>query len=340
MAYCVASMVGLMAIVSLTVDYGRAQVAKSELQAAADSVARYAMGGVTNGTAVSRALAAAADCKVDGRTLTMQSGDVELGRWISGAFVATTTNPDSVRVTARLASSRNNAVPLSFGAFLGRSTIDLRAVSTASPRAMVVAGTTNTSVNVDGRSSVFYAGMSSGTNVWDPWGGDTVSDTSATRVNGLGSLSNRVITLSATGSVSWQWWAGGSYAPDANGFPGTAASQSYPSMWSGISPVTAPTCSLVAVFLTDADPRTLTTPAALDFSTTTAQNYTAISPQIGQTFFVGTGVNPDGSSRQIVVPPGATRMFLGTLDSVAWRDNGGTIAVSLAAQDRTVVTVK
>lgn len=329
-----------MALVSLAVDYGRAQLAKSELQAAADSIARYALGGVADGTATARAMAAAADCRVDGRTLTLQNSDVEVGRWISGAFTVTNTNPDSVRVTARLTSARGNAVPLTFGALIGRSTVDLRAVSTASPRSVVNSSSTTASSTVNGRSSVFYAGMSNSANVWDDWGGDNVSDTFATQVSGLGSLSNRVITISATGSVSWQSWASGSYAPDANGHPGNLGSQWYPNLWNGISSVNAPACSLVAVFLTDANPRTQSTPASLDFSTPTAQNYTSISPAIGQTFFVGSGTNPDGSKRQIVVPAGATRMFLGIADTVAWRDNGGSLSVSLTSRDRSVITVK
>jgi hypothetical protein len=328
----------LMAFVSLAVDYGRAQLAKSELQAAADSIARYALGGVADGTATSRAMAAAADCRVDGRALTLQNGDVEIGRWVSGAFTVTNTNPDSVRITARLSSARGNAVPLTFGALIGRASVDLRAVSTASPKSAVTGTSATASSTVDGRSSAFYAGMSGSATVWDDWGGDRVSDTSATQVSGLGSLSNRVITITATGSVSYS--GGGGYAPDANGHAGSSSSQWYPNLWTGISPANVPACSLVAVFLTDADPRTQSTPTALDFSTTNAQNYTSISPAIGQTFFVGSGTNPDGTKRQIVVPAGATRMFLGVGDAVAWRDNAGSFAVSLTSKDRSVITVK
>lgn len=328
----------LMAFVSLAVDYGRAQLAKAELQAAADSIARYALGGVANGTATSRALAAAADCRVDGVALNLQNSDVEVGRWVSGAFTVTSTNPDSVRITARLTSARGNAVPLTFGALIGRSTIDLRAVSTASPKSVVSGGSTTASSTVSGKSSVFYAGMSNSATVWDDWGGDRVTDTRSTQVSGLGSLSNRVITITATGSVSFS--GSGNYAADANGHTGGSSSQWYPNLWPGISPVNVPSCSLIAVFLTDADPRTQSTPAALDFSTTNARNYTSLSPAIGQAFFVGTGTNPDGSKREIVVPAGATRMFLGVGDSVAWRDNAGSLSVSLTSQDRSVITVK
>src|SRR5688500_3985895 len=77
----VIAITGLMAFVSLGVDLGRVQLAKTELRAAADAAARYAARGIADGTAVSKAQAAAAENKVDMQPLALQSGDVELGNW-------------------------------------------------------------------------------------------------------------------------------------------------------------------------------------------------------------------------------------------------------------------
>ena len=64
---------------------------------------------------------------------------------------------------------------------------------------------------------------------------------------------------------------------------------------------------LVGVFLTDdlpADPA----PARLDF--TDGEQFGLLKPEIGQTFFIG-----DGVERRYRLPPGATRLFLGFVNA-------------------------
>ena len=53
----------LLGIVSFGIDLGRMQTAKTELQRAVDASARYGAYGLSEGTAVSKALAAGADAK-------------------------------------------------------------------------------------------------------------------------------------------------------------------------------------------------------------------------------------------------------------------------------------
>jgi hypothetical protein len=64
---------------------------------------------------------------------------------------------------------------------------------------------------------------------------------------------------------------------------------------------------LVGVFLTD-DPPSTSAPERLDFSKN--ERFQTLSPQVGQTFFVG-----EGGNRSFRVPPGATRLFLGFADA-------------------------
>lgn len=77
------------------------------------------------------------------------------------------------------------------------------------------------------------------------------------------------------------------------------------------------TMFLVGVFLTNAEPAD-PAPARLDFSAGAyGDGFTAISPAIGQTFFVGdgmTGTNT-GLTQQFIVPANATRLYLGFADA-------------------------
>jgi Flp pilus assembly protein TadG len=138
--YVTVFMIAMIAMVSLAVDLGRAQLAKTELRAAVDAAARYGMTGLPLGVTEvkNRVVAAAAQNKVDGRALTIDpNNDIEFGSWNSttGVFtVATGTaqaSATSIRVTGRLNTSRGTAVPLMMGAILGRRTVDMTASAVA-----------------------------------------------------------------------------------------------------------------------------------------------------------------------------------------------------------------
>ena len=62
-------------------------------------------------------------------------------------------------------------------------------------------------------------------------------------------------------------------------------------------------------------------------------NYTTLSPQIKQVFFIGDGRTSTGAVQQIVIPGGATRLFLATMDSTAWNKHSGSFAVSVTPFD-------
>jgi hypothetical protein len=112
---------------------------------------------------------------------------------------------------------------------------------------------------------------------------------------------------------------------DADG-AGSIYSQFTVAGFGSISGIEAPKEGwLVGVFETDSGP-TGATPVMLNFlSSSLTTSFTAISPQLDQTFFIGDGLTSDGSgqTQQFEVPLGATRLYLGLADSDASGDGPG-----------------
>ncbi len=135
MVYTVVAIFALMGLISFAVDYGRIQVSKTEMQRAADAAARYATQGLSDSTAVSKAITAAGQNNVDGSPMVLQASDVEIGVWDSTAktFTVTATNPNAVRVTARRTTARGTAIPTVFARAFGRTSFDVSytAIATA-----------------------------------------------------------------------------------------------------------------------------------------------------------------------------------------------------------------
>ena len=73
--YALIAMAAMIAVLSLGVDLGRVQLAKTELRGAADAAARYAATGLSDGTATSRAISSAAENGVDGTKLVIKDGE-------------------------------------------------------------------------------------------------------------------------------------------------------------------------------------------------------------------------------------------------------------------------
>lgn len=97
----------------------------------------------------------------------------------------------------------------------------------------------------------------------------------------------------------------------------------------GMSNIRAPINSVIAVFLSDAQPNTMgTAPSMLDFSTESSRDFHTLEPQLRQVFFIGDGRRSSGEVQRFVVPQGATRMFLGTMDGWEWSNNTGGFNVS------------
>lgn len=97
----------------------------------------------------------------------------------------------------------------------------------------------------------------------------------------------------------------------------------------GISDIRSPQNALVGVFLSAMRPDA-TAPAAINYSSVASRNLTTYSPLLEQVFFIGDGLTNLGELQRFFAPKGATRLFLGTMDSYKWNDNVGSFQVSLS----------
>jgi hypothetical protein len=82
---------------------------------------------------------------------------------------------------------------------------------------------------------------------------------------------------------------------------------------------------LVGVFLTD-HPPVDPAPARLDF--TSSEDFDLLEPEIGQTFLIGHGVG-----HRYLVPPGATRLFLGFAEAMFYVGKPGYYGNNAGALD-------
>jgi hypothetical protein len=98
----------------------------------------------------------------------------------------------------------------------------------------------------------------------------------------------------------------------------------------GISNLGSPINALVGVFLGPDPPSLQSPPSVLDFNTASRQDYLVLSPLVRQTFFIGDGLASGTTGQQVIVPAGATRLFLGTADGCCWLDNQGAFTVQVA----------
>ena len=165
-----------------------------------------------------------------------------------------------------------------------------------------------TTIRVDGKANIFAAGRA----------GTAPMDGMLPPSYSFSAGAGKVLTFqSVTGTVQCgptpPWAANG---PDGLAYPTDIAS------YNNISGIVHPRRSmfLVGVFLADSLPAAA--PARLDF---TDDAFAALSPAIGQTFFIGDGVTGTGAGtpQQFAVPSTATRLILGFADASYFRGNPG-----------------
>lgn len=92
--------------------------------------------------------------------------------------------------------------------------------------------------------------------------------------------------------------------------------------------IQAPFSALMGVFLNDAIPSGFTPPDPLDYSQPGGLEFESFAPLLRQVFFIGDRQNSSGVVQQFVVPTGATRLFLGVMDSHEWQNNSGSLTVT------------
>jgi len=153
--YSVVALIVMIGMSSLAVDLGRVQAARAELQDAIDAAARYAVIGIGDGTAASKAITAAAENKVDGSPLVLLASDIESGNWNSPTKVFTVGGSPSnaVRITGRRTAARGTAVPLLFAQTIGMAKFDL-------VRTAIVTQATTSAAEIVGINGVTITGSS------------------------------------------------------------------------------------------------------------------------------------------------------------------------------------
>jgi hypothetical protein len=188
---------------------------------------------------------------------------------------------------------------------------------------------TQTTVNVSGKSTVYFAGRTSAEltpiaafwgytdalshpNFWGDLGGANggISPT-AIDITSFGNL----ISITAEGAWSHESppnWTG----PEGKGRPEVSGSQ-YGIF--GVSLVEAQLNSLVAVFLSNDVPD----PSATLVGLLSGDDMT--TPELNQAFVIGSGLGG------IQVAAGATRLYLGFHDGYEWSNNSGSVTATITA---------
>jgi len=178
-------------------------------------------------------------------------------------------------------------------------------------------------VNVPGTSNPYLSGMTNGATA----DGDIAPEESPVLVP-LPVFSGEVFTFSASGTV-----ANDTYDnlcdPDGgcDGFPIAGR----PGATNGIANIIAPLNCLLGVFLDTNLPSQFSPPSELVFSNADQQNFLVLQPALRQPFFIGEGVTTNNVIQQFIAPPGATRLFLATMDGIDWNNNPGSFTVIVSA---------
>lgn len=109
--------------------------------------------------------------------------------------------------------------------------------------------------------------------------------------------------------------------------------------FNGISGIVAPTTlPLIGVFLDDSHIGGESAPSRLDFYSI-GYDFASLSPNLGQTFFIGDGWTSSSQLQSFNVPAGATKLYLGfadagyfTGDPGAYIDNDGSFTADVQFQ--------
>ena len=133
--YCVVGMTAFLGICSLAVDWGRIQLAKTEMRRSIDAAARAATAYLPSDPTGARnaAISIAAQNTVDGQPLVLTTADIVIGKWNSTTKTIDTSSPtpDAVQITGYRTTSRNGQIPTIFAKVIGMTGVDLVFYGTA-----------------------------------------------------------------------------------------------------------------------------------------------------------------------------------------------------------------
>ena len=365
-------MLALLGMCAFAIDWGRAQLAESELQTAVDAAARYGAAGLDSGDAESRVYTSLAEARVDKQlipadavTITYYSYDAAAGTFSKAK--ADVANAIGVSVTL----SGANGTEAMFGKLLGVTHVDVAAESVATLHQQIgevavgscnnpwlagmPAGTVSNPLNPKGNPD--YAGSvgSSGTPIgvnlvvspgaglaFDSINGGASFDPSLELTNADGYQNNMFSNRFATGRIRPEDEPHIDYNGDGwpdGGWPSKWYSTDNQGQEHGKSDLAAPACSLVAVFLGPDGANVGTVPDQLVFDTKESRDFTVLYPELNQPFFIGDGRTSDGAQQEFVVPAGATTLYLGVMDVYEWNNNQGGFSTVIKQYGK-IATVK
>lgn len=175
---------------------------------------------------------------------------------------------------------------------------------------------------VPGTSNMWLAGMA---DLSIAGGVDSAPGQSPLLAVGTDLSAGHQLTFLATGAVS----NGPCCAFD--GPDGGALTTALYAPENGFAGMTAPINALMGVFLGPDQPDGTPVPLALDFSTSASQDFAVLTPGLKQIFFIGNGLTTSGVLQQFVVPDGAVRLYLGTMDGFEWNNNLGEFRVEVTS---------
>jgi hypothetical protein len=172
--------------------------------------------------------------------------------------------------------------------------------------------------NVPGTSDPWLGGMPNGSVASS---GDSAPAESPVLISGITAGSTYTFTVS--GSVN------NAPGPSGLGPDGGIFYPHFDGAQNGIATlINAPINSLIGVFLDSTQPDLSGAPGGLDFSTL-GVDFSVLSPELKQPFFIGDGMTSSSMIQQFIAPPGATRLVLGTMDGFGWYNNDGSFDVNV-----------
>jgi hypothetical protein len=197
-------------------------------------------------------------------------------------------------------------------------------------------------LTVSAQANPWLAGMPAGSVANNlpgvPASGDAAPGQAPAEVVGLPLVPGATLTFDATGRAGNGQRANQLRGPDG-GPAFTYHVVSFPEAGfgsgaqNGIADYFVPLGSLVGVFLDGHQPNLGPAPAPLDFrpggNVPGGTDYPTLAPALKQVFFLGDGLTSGGVRQQVVVPDGATRLFLGFADGFQWNNNAGAFRVTV-----------
>lgn len=354
---------------SLAVDFARCQLAKNEIEIATEAAARAAAENLPNGqsAAINAAVAAAAANTANGQSVTLNtSTDIQFLNWTGpGNYTVLSSGnfaqANAVRVYGHLTAAKGNAVTLVFAYFIGQSSCDINT------SVIALLNTQTTTQYVACIDNPWLSGEPTGTtasvtdaayqgpkvNSEHPWALDIAGPPGSKAASGqpYNSPVQMPITISPGSTIQLINVTGqGTNDPtlamyDADGFSNGTTSPAYD--WAatgtvpsehGMSQLNAPHNALIGVFLDGGLPDNEgTAPLGLDFTTQTARDYGTLQPALRQPFYIGNGQTSGGAQQSIIIPAGATRLFMGTMDGHEWSNNVGGFTATVRQRYVSVV---